>query len=170
MQLLMEGIDRPVIQNAVRSMYVEYQVAVLLGDEWSLVGTDWGGWDFQSRSGIRLELKQSAAKQSWVQKGPSRGVFDIAERTGRYVGADWIAGRGRFADLYIFAWHDRWDETADQRDESQWTYFVIPTSQLPTQRTIGVAVVRKLAEPTTAPRLRETVLGASRLVPLTRLT
>ena len=50
MKLLLAGLDRPVIQNAVRSMYVEYQVAVLLGEEWQLVGTDWGGWDFQSRT------------------------------------------------------------------------------------------------------------------------
>lgn len=37
---------------AVRSMYLEDQVAVLLGHDWGLVGTDWGGWDFQSNVGV----------------------------------------------------------------------------------------------------------------------
>lgn len=62
-------------------------IGVLLGDDWTYVGADWGGWDFESADYHRLEIKQSAAKQSWAQAGPSRGVFDIAPRSGRYEGA-----------------------------------------------------------------------------------
>ena len=164
MKLLLAGLDRPVIQNAVRSMYVEYQVAVLLGEEWQLVGTDWGGWDFQSRSGHRLELKQAAAKQSWAQTMPSKGVFDIASRTGHYEGATWIGGAGRFADVYVFAWHGGWDDSTDQRDETQWQYFVVPTLDLPIQRTISLSRLRRLIGPTTAASLSAAVAEVARSI------
>ena len=153
MKLLLAALDRPVIQNAVRSMYLEYQVAVLLGEPWRLVGTDWGGWDFESTAGHRLELKQAAAKQSWAQTRPSRGAFDIASRSGRYEGAAWFPESGRFADLYVFAWHGGWDAEADQRDETQWDYFVVPTSALPQQKTIGLAALTRLTAPTPASSL-----------------
>lgn len=37
----------PVLQNSLRSMYVEEQVGVLLGVGWVSVGADWAGWDFR---------------------------------------------------------------------------------------------------------------------------
>lgn len=160
---IMETFDRPVMQNSLRSMYVEEQVGVHLGDDWEHVGADWCGWDFKSTTGVRLEVKQSAAKQSWIQDRPSRGSFDIRPRTGRYEGPEWVAGVGRFADVYVFAWHGRWEE-ADQRDEHQWQYYVVPTRSLPlTQKTIRLSVVEKLAPPTAACDL-SSVVGALELI------
>lgn len=165
MRRLIESIDRPIIQNAIRSMYVEYQLAVLLGDAWTLVGTDWGGWDFEGPFGHRLEVKQAAARQSWPQTRPSKGVFDIAIRTGRYEGATWIDEAGRFAHLYVFAWHGLCNNSADQRDERQWTYFVVPTARLPAQKSISLTKLRHLVEPTDAQGLPGAVEAVVREMP-----
>jgi len=37
----------------------------VLEPDWVYMAADWGGWDFESPSGIRLEVKQLAALQSW---------------------------------------------------------------------------------------------------------
>ena len=82
-QLVLEGIvgrfSGPVLQNGLRSMYVEEQIGVLLGEGWLSTGADWAGWDFETvptgcdHQVVRLEVKQAAARQSWPQpKGPSR--------------------------------------------------------------------------------------------------
>ncbi len=95
---------------------------------------------------------------------PSKGVFDIASRTGHYEGATWIGGAGRFADVYVFAWHGGWDDSTDQRDETQWQYFVVPTLDLPIQRTISLSRLRRLIGPTTAASLSAAVAEVARSI------
>lgn len=148
---LLAMFSGPVMQNSLRSMYVEEQVGVLLGSRWRSVGADWAGWDFESLDGVRLEVKQSAAKQSWSQSRASRGSFDIAPRTGRYDGAVWVPGEGRAADIYLLAWHGRADEHCDQRDEAQWEYYLVAARSLPArQKTIALSRVQQLANPVAA--------------------
>ena len=131
--------DMAVMSNTLRGIYVEAQVGVLLGPTWEAVGGDWGPYDFRSSDGAKLEVKQSAARQSWEQNRPTKPVFDIRPRTGRYEGADWIPGTGRTADIYVFAWHPLWTD-ADQRDQTQWDYYVVPTPALADDRkTIGLS-------------------------------
>ena len=150
---LAEFFSKPVLQNSLRSMYVEEQVGVLLGDRWRSVGGDWAGWDFEDVDGVRLEVKQSAATQSWAQATPSPGSFDIKARQGRYDGATWVPEVGRAADIYVLAWHGGWGHTADQRDETQWEYYVISADRLPPQKTIALSVVRKLGPSVAADEL-----------------
>ena len=158
MARLRAKFDRPVMENALRSMYVEEQVGVLLGTGWNPVGADWAGCDFESASDVRLEVKQSAATQSWSQGQPTRGQFDIRPRMGRYDGATWIDDAGRYAHVYVFAWHGGWGEGVDQRDESQWAYFVVPSTSLPShQKTIALSSLQKLAIPTDSAHLRAVV-------------
>ena len=43
-------------------------VAALLGADWALMwilGDDWAPWDIEHRSGAKIEIKQSAARQFW---------------------------------------------------------------------------------------------------------
>ena len=155
----------PVIQNSLRSLYVEEQVGVLLGDGWVPMGADWAGWDFETSSAVgvdpvRLEVKQSAARQTWDQSGnPSRGSFDIATRTGYFKGNIWFPSTARLAEIYVFAWHGRFDASCDQTDPSQWTYFVIPTSGLPMQKSIAQSRIKLLATESSASELRDVVDG-----------
>jgi hypothetical protein len=96
-----------IMQNQIRPLYVEAMIEQVLEPDWVYVGADWGGWDFEGPSGIRLEVKQSAALQSWsAGRGiTTRAVFDIAPRTGFYGkdGVEWTKAPGRQAQVYVFA-------------------------------------------------------------------
>ena len=152
--------DQRVMQNVIRSTYVEFQIGVLLGDGWDHVGKDWGGWDFE-RDGVRLEIKQSAARQTWNPNGEaSKPSFDIAPRTGYFDGLNWVDEPGRHAHIYVFAWHDVVDASYDQRDERQWKYLVAPRPLLPEgQKTITWSSLQRLVEdgPCGADELRQLV-------------
>ena len=56
---------KPLIENSYRGLIVEIITGQALGSEWRLCSADWSGWDFEHRSGCRLEVKQSAARQIW---------------------------------------------------------------------------------------------------------
>ena len=84
----MRRYHRSVMNNVYRADYVECLVASTLGPKWWLTwerGWDWAPWDCQHASGTRLEVKQTAARQSWDRETlPRRRAprFDIAPRTG----------------------------------------------------------------------------------------
>lgn len=145
--------DQPLIQNQYRSAFVEEMLEPhLRRRSWRYTGDDWGGWDFEHEGGCRLEVKQSAARQTWhladeASAQPARaatGVFDIAERAGWYEGSVWHANQGRPAHLYVFAWNGSLGEAADHRDPEKWEFFVVASSDLPRQRTIRLNHVRAL--------------------------
>lgn len=125
-------------------------VASALEPEWQWCSEDYASWDFERNDGARLEVKQSAARQSWAAPDakPSACYFDIAARTGRWEnGADWIREPGRCADLYVFAHHPVSDVTADHRDPRQWLFYVVSTARLPERKRIGISAVLTLSGP-----------------------
>ena len=71
--------DVPLIQNDLRGLYAEHLIAELLGDEWNAVGSAWAGWDLEHEDGTKIEVKSSAAKQSWEpsKNGKSLPAFNI---------------------------------------------------------------------------------------------
>ncbi len=112
--------DTTVMQNNLRVLYVEAMVDVLLGPEWRSTGGDWAGWDLEHENGTRVEVKQSARKQTW---GVSKSVprFDIRAASGHYPdGVTYVKNSSgeRLADFYMFAWH----EGSDQRVPEQWEF------------------------------------------------
>ena len=159
-QQALQGIrdlaDRPVMVNATRSRYVEFQIGALL-QNWEQVG-DWDGWDLQ-RGSTRLEVKAAAARQAWNQDGPSTPRFDIAPRDGHFVGNDWVTRPGRQAHIYVFAWHGVFEESrCDQRDERQWEYYVVRSSDLPPkQKSISLTRLRVLTDPVPSSDLKSAV-------------
>jgi hypothetical protein len=148
--------DQPLIQNQYRSAFVEAMVEPYLArSRWRHVGDNWAGWDFQHDSGMRLELKQSAAWQTWdppkqwVSQLPSQGgpgIFDIASRTGWFdsAGAVWTKEVGRPAQVYVFAWNGMIGNAADHRNPDQWEIFIIPTTVLPAQKTLRLSRLRAI--------------------------
>src|SRR6516225_4975694 len=73
-----------------------------LGPTWRCCPGDWLGWDFEHQDGTRLEVKQSAARQTWAPpKRSSRPTFDIRTRSGFYLGSEWHPEVGRHAHLYV---------------------------------------------------------------------
>ncbi|MYA16312.1 MAG: hypothetical protein F4086_06035 [Gemmatimonadetes bacterium] len=146
-QELLRQYDDPVMSNIRRADYIEAVVATALRPAGWSRNSSWASWDFQhAQSGCRMELKQSAARQSWGRTGPAR--FDIAPRTGYWDrSGEWHDDPGRHAHVYVFAWHPERNPSADQRDPSSWLFYVTPESELPTQKTIGLSVICGMAEP-----------------------
>jgi hypothetical protein len=146
--------DQPLIQNQFRSAFIEAMIEPHLArDGWLYCGANWSGWDFEHKLGTRLELKQSAAWQTWdpfkqaasgLPPKPGPGIFDIAPRTGWFdaAGAVWTKEPGRPAHLYVFAWNGQYGDAADHRDAGQWEFFIVPTAALPQQKTLSLRRLR----------------------------
>ena len=82
-------------------------------------------------------------------RGPKRSGarFDIAERLGRSEGQTHVQEQGRAAGIYLFAYHAITGPEADHRNALQWQFYVVPTSALPMQKSIGIGPLQKLATP-----------------------
>ena len=141
--------DVPVMQNNFRGLWAEMMVAELLGPNWKHVGTDWMAWDIERADGRKIEVKQSAAHQSWgISTSAPR--FSITAPKGYYPDGKryQVNPEGnRLADLYIFAWH----EGKDQRLPSEWQFYVVQSNDLPeNQKSIGLGTIKRLATEVTA--------------------
>jgi hypothetical protein len=134
---------RPTIENAARGFYVEEMIALALEPEWTLCSGDYAGWDFTDRRGIRIQVKQSAARQSWKQAKPFGGAFSIAPTKGYWLeGSTYVESPGRQAHIYVFAWHPVYDETVDHCDPDQWVFYVVASGDLPIgQKSIAHSVL-----------------------------
>jgi hypothetical protein len=137
----------PLISNIYRGLVVEIIVGAAMGSEWKICSGDWRGWDFEHPSGLRLEVKQSAARQTWTgTRKATKPIFDIRTRTGYFEGADWVADPRRFAHIYVSAHHPIMDESADHRDPRQWRFHVVETGRLPIGKTISLVKVALLSD------------------------
>lgn len=148
--------DTPVIQNNLRGLWVEAMICELLGSDWKHTGADWAAWDIEHKDGTKIEVKQSAAAQTW---GPSNSApsFDIKAAAGHYPdGKTYVKNNEgkRYADIYVFAWHDG----TDQRNPDEWEFYVVETKDLPEgQRSIGLSGIQKITSPTSDKELRKIV-------------
>lgn len=141
--------EKKLLTNIYRAVVAEAIVAAALEPDWEWCSADYASCDFRQEN-VRLEVKQSASLQSWNANSlkPSRCSFDIAERTGEWIGgATWEPGAGRNADVYVFCHHPVVSVEADHRDAKQWRFLIVPEAALPKQKTIALGVVERLAEP-----------------------
>lgn len=144
------AFGRPLITNVHRGLLAEAIVASALEPDWRWCSEDYSSWDFENKDGVRLEVKQSAARQTWTPVGgkPSSCSFDIARRTGRWEnGIEWVEAPGRSAHIYVFAHHPVFDHSADHRDPKQWLFYVVATRSLPDTKRIGISALQTFAEP-----------------------
>ena len=174
-QILKDLMDRfygnPLISNIWRGHYVEGLIYCALSDNWKL-GADWDGWDLENDAGVRLEVKQSTACQTWQSPRESgkrsSTSFDIAPRTGYWTpDGVWVDLPGRLADIYVFAWHPETNpDIADHRCANQWRFFVVPEHKLkPGQKNISLNPVKRLAPEITYDRLAEAIDTAVSTLP-----
>jgi hypothetical protein len=137
------AFGRPLIVNNLRALVVEMIVASALEPSWAWRAGNWAGWYFEHEDEARLEVKQSAARQTWEAsaKGRTAPRFDIKPRTGHYKGAEWntSGGKVRQAHLYVLAYHGIEDDTADHRDSLQWSFYVVPAERLPASASIALS-------------------------------
>jgi len=147
---IVRSIDRRLITNSVRGIFVEHLVQAILGEPW-VVTSEWEAWDLVDPEDRRIEVKQSAARQSWHAPDQMSGTrspsFNVKASVGFYDGDVWVPRPGRHAHVYVFAWHPVTDaERADHRDASQWEFYVVRTGSLPVQSTITLNPLRQLAD------------------------
>jgi hypothetical protein len=156
--------DQPLIENQYRSAFIEAMIEPYLAPHgWRYAGEGWSGWDFERHDGTRLEVKQSAAHQTW-SSGPrkiqTRAAFDIASRTGFYSegGSKWTVSPGRCAQTYLFAWNPTYGDATDHRNPDQWEFYVMAAALLPYgQRTISLSKIKALTTPVALVNLGVTV-------------
>lgn len=116
---------RRLIMNSFRGVIAEAIIASALEPAWRWCAADWASWDFEHQDGTRLEVKQSAARQSWTSQASGRSApkFDIQARTGHWAdGVTWQANETgeRLAHLYVFAFHPILGDAAGRtKDEGQ---------------------------------------------------
>ncbi len=134
--------------NVFRATVVEAIVDKALPDSWLWCSSDWSSHDFLHQDKTRLEVKQSAALQSWKTAKPSEPIFDIAPRKGYWKdGVEWVEKFGRHTDIYLFAHHPIFDVAlADHRNPYQWKFYMLAASQIdsPTQGKISLNKIRDL--------------------------
>lgn len=153
----------PILRNSIRGEVVEEIVAMALEPDWRHCGGDWAAFDLvHPATGLRMQVKQSAARQSWHGgASPSpRPRFSIASKTGRWEGPTWIAEPGRNADLFVFAFHPVTNTTADHRNPAQWRFHVVAETALPAQASISLATIIRLSAPSTFDGLAPAVADA----------
>jgi len=152
------AFGKPLVTNVLRGHVAEAIIALALEPEWSWCSADYAGWDFERADGLRLEVKQSAAMQSWSTGKPSKAIFDVAARTGYWeAGTEWIAMAGRPAHLYVFAHHGIYGDDADHRDPSQWQFYVTAARDLPDAKQIGLSSITRLTSPVPVAALADKV-------------
>ncbi len=138
------------ISNAMRGRFAEYLVALALGVA-DGVRVEWDAYDLQTVSGVKVEVKSAAYLQRWYQRRPSVITFDILPTLGWTAATNtYSPERKRQADVYVFALLAHRDKaTLDPLNLDQWEFYVLPTAvldtQLPTQKTISLGMVRRLS-------------------------
>lgn len=156
------AFGKPLITNVHRGLIAEAIVACALEPDWSWCSADYASWDFERSDGLRLEVKQSAARQSWaVDNAIGRASFDVAARVGRYEGTRWIPEPERPAHLYVFAHHVVADASADHRDPAQWRFYVSAASELPPVKRIALGPLQKRTTPVAFSDLKSRVAAVA---------
>lgn len=172
LQRIQRQYDTPIMNNTHRGAYVELLVLDTLGEGWKTHGDPWLAWDIEHADGTKVEVKQSAACQSW-HDGTQRSI-DAARRQARFniakgalawtPEAGWFKPSDRLSDIYVFAWHPEPDlGLADHRKHDEWHFYVVRSDHLPEgQKSIGLSGIAKLAEPVDIDGLATAVLSAKR--------
>ena len=158
------------VSNATRGVLAEYIVARALGVAEIVVRDEWGAYDLETESGIKIEVKSAAYIQSWYQNHLSTIIFRVPKTRAWDPDTNILSKElKRQADVYVFALLSHKDKlTIDPLDLNQWEFYVLPTSVLDnrkrSQHSITLPSLRKLCEkPFQYPELEQAVQKAHRL-------
>ncbi len=155
-----------ILNNAHRGELVEMMVLAALGKEWKHVGLGWHPWDLQRSQGstrIRIQVKHTAAVQLWGDTVSRVLSFGWKPNPPSYFERDnpgeEIESEGWFCDLFVFGIHDEANRSlVDQADPSQWTFMIIPVSDLRHgTNTMQLAKAKSMWNPVGWDRLHEEV-------------
>jgi len=133
---------QPLVTNVYRGLLVEAIIAQALQPRWTWVSRDWSPHDFENADGVRLEVKQTAATQTWAAKPGAipKPSFDIALRKRVWCEQQmaWAQGATR-PEIYVFAYHSEIDRNiADHREPGQWLFYPVRENELPKTKRINL--------------------------------
>ena len=139
------------LDNAARGVLAEFLVANALKQTNTEPRHEWVAIDVRTESGLKVEVKSAAYAQTWVQKAPSKISFDIAPKKQAWhlekSDPDIFHKPKRVANVYVFCLlgspHCR---EPDPMDLNQWEFYVLPTQELPCQKTIGLNRLKDLVQ------------------------
>lgn len=161
----------PIIENSSRGDIAETIAEVALAPHWRLCSGGWSGWDLEHRDTTRLQVKQSAAQQTWTAERRSPPSYSIPKAKGRWGnnggGHIPFSEPWRCADIYLFMYHPGVGvgPDIDQRDPKQWAFYVIKTTDLPEKNSITLNEVRRLSRPYQHNTVRRAVEALRRSLP-----
>jgi len=123
------------IENRTRGILAEFIIKKALEIE-SGNRIEWDNFDLISNKGKKLEIKSAAYIQSWEQNKYSEIKFGISPTAGTKDNPKYDGIKRRWADFYIFCLLVNKDQkTINPLDLNQWTFFVLKTEVLNTQKT-----------------------------------
>lgn len=121
------------MDNTARGMLAEFLVAAACGLH-TKPRVEWESYDLCTSGGTKIEVKSTAAVQSWKQAAPSPLEFDIAKRRRwDYERGVWSPTADRWADLYVFCVLDG----TDPLNVEAWQFYVLSRDVLDQQRPNG---------------------------------
>jgi len=132
------------LSNTNRGVLAEYIVATALGIH-DTKRVEWDRYDLVIGD-IGVEVKSAAYVQTWKQTQLSKITFGIRPAVGWDARTDTSATIAqRSADVYVFCLLEGQDRDAiNPLDVAQWTFYVLPASKLPEQKTIGLGPLKAL--------------------------
>lgn len=136
------------LTNTTRGVLAEYIVAKALGVH-NTKRLEWDKHDLQFGD-IGVEVKSAAYVQTWEQTRISNISFGIRPAKGWDARTNvYATDSKRSADVYVFCLLEGEDrERIDPLEMAQWTFYVLPTSELnrqvPEQKTIGLGRLKAL--------------------------
>ena len=145
------------LDNAARGVVAEFLVGHAL-KQTIKPRLEWGAFDFQTKSELKVEVKSAAYAQSWPQKKPSAIKFDIAPRSEVWnPETDKNACFNppcRVADVYVFCLLGGPDDKdPDPIDLDKWEFYVLATMTLneecQSQKNIALNPLKSLVQCTT---------------------
>ena len=143
------------LSNATRGRFAEFIVGTAISIDPNNLREEWDAYDLVSSTGTKVEVKSAAYLQSWGQQRYSSISFSIkAGRAWEGEGDQQRRGTARrHAGVYVFCLLKHKDQaTVDPLKMEQWEFYVVSTHVLneerPSQSTISLNSLRKIAEPT----------------------
>ena len=113
--------------DGVRGDFAEFVVARCLGlpPKIPVAGVieTWESHDFETGSGIKVEVKSSASQQAWPTTGPRNIQFSIKKTKPMKEGYGPETGRVLHADVYVFCELKGDSQRFEQSDLVHWQFF-----------------------------------------------
>lgn len=142
-----------VLSNRNRAILAEFLVGAALGTL-THPRVEWDSVDHRYRD-HGIEVKASGFLQAWVQQAHSTVRFDVAAKRPDNALTREPVAPSRVADYFVFCLFAPMEVArADVLDLGNWDFYVVPTSDLPAQRSIGLSQLRSLTTPVLYSELR----------------